>query len=413
MSTSSHNHARQQQLENAFLAFNQVSEQLTDSYQQLQNRVEQLSQELAETRTDRLCQLAEKERLANRLSHLLEVMPAAVVVLNGENSIQEFNPAAARMLHGIKQGTLWAELYQRTFSKKSSGDLRLKNGALVTLSECRLSPESGKIILLLDITEMRELQAHLNRQERLNSLGKMAAQLAHQIRTPLTSALLDSSHLAREDLSKDRRQQFSSRLRTRLCHIERQIKDMLAFASGNQGPVVLIAVMPLMLSLEQMLEPLIKAHKATFRLIDRTAARDLVIQGNQDSLLGALMNLASNALTHGGTQVQLQIELECASNATLAIQISDNGPGISEDIKEQIFDPFFTTGSDGTGLGLAVVQSVVLAHEGNISIVPSQLGGASFKISLPLYQESRREETVPGYLKKQPGVYQIHSRNLS
>jgi len=410
MPISSHNHARQQQLEDAFLVFNQVSEQLTDSYQQLQNQVEQLSQELAETRTDRLCQLAEKERLANRLSHLLEVMPAAVVVVNGEDFVQEFNPAAARMLDGIKQGSLWPELYQHVFTKKSSGDLCLNNGALITLSECVLSPEPGKIILLLDVTETRKLQEHLNRQERLSSLGNMAAQLAHQIRTPLTSALLDSSHLAREDLSKDRRQQFSSRLRTRLCHIERQIKDMLAFASGNQGALVPIAVTPLMVSLEQMLEPLIKSRNATFELIDRTGG-DLVIQGNQDGLLGALMNLASNALAHGGAQVQLQIVLERASGVLLEIQISDNGAGIPEEIKEQIFDPFFTTSSDGTGLGLTVVQSVVLAHEGSISVVSSELGGAGFKISLPLYQEGRREETVPDPAGRS-GVYEIYSRNL-
>lgn len=411
MPASSHNHIRQQQLENAFLVFNQVSEQLTDSYQQLQNQVAQLSQELAETHTDRLRQLAEKERLANRLSHLLEVMPAAVVVVNGEGYVQEFNPAAARMLNGIVQDSLWSELYQHTFSKKSNGDLHLHNGSLVTLSECSLSPEPGKIILLLDVTETRELQDRLNRQERLSSLGNMAAQLAHQIRTPLTSALLDSSHLAREDLSKERRQQFSSRLRARLCHIERQIKDMLAFASGHQGPLVPIAITPLMMNLEQMLEPLIKARGAKLELIDRTGS-DVVIQGNQDGLLGALMNLASNAIAHGGTQVLLQIELKPVSDAALNILISDNGAGIAEDIKERIFDPFFTTSSDGTGLGLAVVQSVVLAHEGNITIVPSVLGGASFKISLPVWQEGCREEAVPDTVSRS-GVYEVYSRNLS
>ena len=409
MSISTHNHARQQQLENAFLVFNQVSEQLTDSYQQLQNQVEQLSQELTETRSDRLSQLAEKERLANRLSHLLEVMPAAVVVVNSEDYVQEFNPAAAKMFGGIRPGSLWSALQRCSFTKKSNGDLCLYDGSLITLSECSLSSEAGKIILFFDVTETRELQERLNRQERLNSLGNMAAQLAHQIRTPLTSALLDTSHLAREDLSKDRRQQFSSRLRARLCHIECQIKDMLVFARGDQGPVVLIAVMPLMLSLEQMLEPLIKAHNARFDLIDRTGG-DAVIQGNRTGLLGALMNLASNALAHGSAQ--LQIELECASDAMLQIQISDDGVGITDDIQEQVFDPFFTTSSDGTGLGLAVVQSVVLAHAGNISIVPPVLGGASFKISLPLYQEGRCEEMVPDAVSR-AGVFEMHSRSPS
>jgi len=408
---SSQNHVRQQQLENAFLVFNQVSEQLTDSYQQLQNQIVQLNQELAETHTDRLCQLAEKERLANRLSHLLEVMPAAVVVLDGEGCVQEFNPAAAEMLNAVAKDSRWSEFYQQVFSKKSNGDLCLSNGSLVVLSECSLSPEPGKIILLLDVTETRELQNHLNRQERLSSLGNMAAQLAHQIRTPLTSALLDTSHLARDDLSKERRQQFSSRLRTRLCHIERQIKDMLAFASGNQGLMVPVAITPLMLMLEQMLEPLIKASNVRFELIDRTDG-DVVIQGNQDSLLGALMNLASNAIAHNDAQLQLQIVLKYAANGMLEILVSDNGTGIAEEIKEQIFDPFFTTSSDGTGLGLAVVQSVVLAHEGNITVVPSLLGGASFKISLPICQEDRHGETMPEVLNRS-GVYEIYPRNLS
>ncbi len=409
MSIPSCNPTRQQQLEDAFLAFNQVSEQLADSYQQLQNRVEQLSRELAEARSDRLYQLAEKERLASRLSHLLEVMPAAIVVLDGESAIQEFNPAAARMLPGIEQGGSWPELYRRLFTRKSSGDLGLESGELVTLSECSLAPEPGKILLLLDVTERRRLQAHLNRQERLNSLGNMAAQLAHQIRTPLTSALLDSAHLAREDLSKDRRQQFSSRLRARLCHIERQIKDMLAFASGNQGPLAPMAVGPLMTSLEQMLEPLIKAQDAECEWIDRTPG-DLLIRGNRDGLLGALMNLASNALTHGEPRVRLQVTLEQVGRM-LEIQVSDNGSGIPEDIRERVFDPFFTTRSDGTGLGLAVVHAVVLAHEGRISIVPSPLGGAAFKISLPLHRERRRGEVSPGRPEKRPGVYEIRSRN--
>jgi len=409
--TSSHNQAKQQQLENAFLVFNQVSEQLTDSYQQLQNQVARLSQELAETHTDRLCQLAEKERLANRLSHLLKALPAAVVVVNGDGCVQEFNPTAAHMLNGIRQDVSWLKLYQRAFSKKSNGDLQLHNGSWVTLSECSLSPEPGKIILLLDVTETRELQDRLNRQERLSSLGNMAAQLAHQIRTPLTSALLDTSHLAREELSKERRQQFSNRLRARLCHIERQIKDMLAFAGGHQGPLIPVAMTPLMVNLKQMLEPLLKARGAQFELIDRTE-RAVMIQGNQDSLLGALMNLASNAMAHGRSQVVLQIEMKCVSDTMLDILVSDNGIGISEDIKEQIFDPFFTTSSDGTGLGLAVVQSVILAHEGNITLIPSLLGGASFKISLPMWQEGRREETVPDTASRS-GEYEVYSRNLS
>ena len=290
---ASQNQVRQQQLEDAFLIFNQVSGQLADSYQKLQEQVLHLNDELAAARTDRLRQLAEKERLANRLSHLLEVLPAAVVVLDGGDRVHEFNPAAGKLLPNLGPSRPWFELYQEAFSGERSGDEhRLRNGGLVTLSECSLAPEPGRIMLLLDVTETRELQERVNRQERLTTLGEMAAQLAHQIRTPLASALLDTSNLSRDDLPAKRRQQFSSRLRARLQHMEQQIKDMLAFARGNQGSDEPVSVSSLAESLSQMLEPLLHARKARFEMIDRTGGHFFVV-GNQDALLGALQKLIS------------------------------------------------------------------------------------------------------------------------
>ncbi|HEC16226.1 MAG TPA: PAS domain-containing protein [Sedimenticola sp.] len=407
---SSQNLARQQQLEDAFVVFNQVSEQLADSYQKLQERVVHLNEELAAARTDRLRQLAEKERLANRLSHLLDVLPAAVVVLDGGGRVHEFNPAAARLLHGLAPGRPWAGIYQEAFTGERSGDeLRLRNGGLVTLSECDLAPEAGRIMVLLDVTETRELQQRLNRRERLSSLGRMAAQLAHQIRTPLASALLDTSNLARDDLSAGRRRQFCERLRARLRHMEQQIKDMLAFARGGQGGAGPVAASPLVEGLGQMLEPLLQARNAGLEVIDRTGGH-FFVRGNQDALLGALLNLAGNALEHGGDR--LQIILGIAPDASLEIRLCDNGPGIPEELEERVFDPFFTTTNDGTGLGLAVVQSVVLAHEGSISIKPSPLGGACFQLRLPLYRGPGREEAVPVAVGD-TGVDEVCSRSLS
>jgi two-component system sensor histidine kinase FlrB len=373
---------QRKQLEDAFQVFNQVSEQLADSYQQLQQRVHQLSTELAAARDERLKQLAEKERLANRLAQLLDALPAAVVVLDGEGVVQQLNPAAHQLLKTIDPGHSWESVYRDSFEENQSGDeRRLRSGRLVTLTERQLEPEAGRILLLLDITETRQLQERLDRQQRLSAMGEMAAQLAHQIRTPLSSALLYVSHLSKDNLPAEKRSRFAQRTRARLLHMERQINDMLAFARGGNYTPEPIGVTGMLLELLQMLESARQERKMRVSLKDFTEG-NCRVAGNRDALLGAILNLANNALEHGGEEVIL--ELQQQTGQWLEIRIRDDGPGIPEDIRERIFDPFFTTSNDGTGLGLAVAQAVVLSHQGQITLSSNEQQGSCFQISLPL-----------------------------
>jgi len=177
------------QLEDAFQMFNQVSGQLVDSYQVLQSQVTRLSEELTASRGEQMRELAEKTRLANRITRLLETLPAAVVVLDGDAVIQQYNPAAKDLLPEISIGEYWMPLIESALAAEQSGEeLWLRNGRLVSLTNRSLSPEPGSIHLLLDVTETRALQARIERQNRLSNMGEMAAQLAHQIRTPLSSS---------------------------------------------------------------------------------------------------------------------------------------------------------------------------------------------------------------------------------
>ncbi|MEJ1354694.1 MAG: ATP-binding protein [Candidatus Sedimenticola sp. (ex Thyasira tokunagai)] len=381
---------KKQRLEDAFQVFNHVSEQLVDSYQQLQSQVVGLSHELAEARSERMLQLVEKERLANRLARLLETLPAAVVVVDGDGKVEQFNPAASRLFPLLAKEDNWPELYLLNFrAGRINGEQWLNSGRLVKLTERALDPEPGKIVLLLDITESHELQERIDRQQRLSTLGEMAAQLAHQIRTPLSSAILYTSHLSRDDLTEDQRRRFSSRCSDRLLHIERQINDMLVFTRGGQFEPEAIDMAALLTELAQHLEPMLRKFNAHFELIGVELV-DAWISGNQDAMLGALMNLAVNALEQGGAGVRLQIGLQ-RNDSDVTLQVHDDGPGIPLEQQSKIFDPFYTTRSDGTGLGLAVVQSVVLGHEGEISLESRPGKGASFTLSFPLMKEHPTE----------------------
>ncbi len=384
MQTDSGKPLNQKQLEDAFQVFNQVSEQLVGSYQQLQEQVQQLSAELATARSERMRQLAEKELLANRLSQLLDALPAAVVVLDGKDRVEQCNPAATELFSGIQANMAWSQVYKANFKQDQRGKEQiLLSGRLISMTERKLDADGGRILLFLDITETRELQERLNRRQRLSTMGKMAAQLAHQIRTPLSSALLYASHLGNEGLEPERRERFSERIKSSLQLMERQINDMLAFTRGGQYTPELFDLVPLLEEIIQMLDPGLKENDSEIVFTNLIPGR-CIVSGNRDALQGAFMNIASNSLKHAGEGVRLSMELQLASDKSMRLTIGDDGPGIPQEIKDKVFDPFFTTSATGTGLGLAVVQAVILDHHGKIVLQTKEGKGASFQMELPM-----------------------------
>lgn len=386
---------REQALQDAFLLFNQASEQLAGSYQQLQQQVVQLSNELSSVRSERVRQLMEKERVADRLARLLEALPAAVVVLDGQDQVIEFNQAAEQLLgtplNGEAWDSIWSGIRERVL-RDAANDTQIplpEDGRLLSITERKLEQEPGRILVLLDVTETRQLQERLNHQKRLTAMGEMAAQLAHQIRTPLSSALLYTSHLARTDIDAGQRLRFSDRLRSRLQYVERQINDMLAFARNGISSVEHIAISTLLQEFIRNNEPQLESANASVVFNDLTNSTS-TIMGNRDGLLGAFTNLLNNALDHGADLIEINLSYTQSSSQSVMIRLRDNGAGIPEDIRGRIFEPFFTTRSDGTGLGLAVVQNVVLNHHGYIELEPSSGTGTCFRLLLPVENKSQQ-----------------------
>ncbi|MES9831098.1 MAG: ATP-binding protein [Candidatus Thiodiazotropha sp. DIVDIV] len=389
---------RQHALEAAFNLFNQLSEELTGSYQQLQSQVLELSQELAAARSERMVQLAEKERLADRLERLLETLPAAVIVLDGEERVREYNPAAERLLGKINPLDQWSEIVrQRALGGVIKGnELKLLNGHLLTLSSSRLEQAPGHILVLVDITETRKLQERLNRRERLTAMGEMSAQLAHQMRTPLSSALLYVSHLANEDLNPAKRQQFTAKLRDRLQHMERQIHDILMFARGEDAGESQILVNSLLKSFSSTVEQELHHSGVTLEIDDQSQGQAVML-GREDAMLGLLGNLLENAIQQGATLIKISLKL----GDEIELDIADNGLGIDDELLPRIFDPFFTTRSGGTGLGLAVVQNLVLNHGGEIIATHSVSGGAQFQMRFPLAADTSEQISPAAFANHQ------------
>lgn len=383
------------ELEQAFGVFNQLSEQLTTAYGQLESRVAGLTQELHRSRQERLTERAEKEHLADQLGVLLEALPAAIVLVDMRDRIDRFNPAAEQLFPGLAWGRRWSEVKQEVVeAEPGPGDWRLRDGRHVSVSQRPLI-DRGRILVVVDVTDQRRLQERVERQDRLSAMGEMAAQLAHQVRTPLSTSVLYAGQLAKGGLSDEQRQQFSEKLLAGLRHTESLVREMLAFSRGGNFRNEPIRTAEVLATALAGLQPRIR-HLGVNVELQLDAVVDTWIAGNLDALAGAFSNLIDNAMNHGGEGVHILIVACRGEGGNLCLAIEDDGPGIDAAVAKRIFDPFFTTRERGTGLGLAVVQAVVLDHGGSVRAGESTaLKGARFDIQLPTIPAPVQAQTTP------------------
>ena len=335
-------------------------------------------------------------RLANRMARLLEVLPGGVVVLNGKGIVQQCNAAAIKLLGEPLHGEYWTEVIKRSFSPKTdnSQDLALTNGRLVHISTSPLEDEPGQIVLLNDVTETRQLQLKVSHLQRLSAMGEVAARLAHQIRTPLSSALLYLSPLLKENTDPKLKHSFAQKLHNSIKHMESLIKDMLAYSRGDMANTAPVEINGLCQTVEQQFNAQIDANNYNLKI--NNAVPDAVIFGSKDALGSALNNLLTNARLACGDQGELSVFVDNAQDEQgvkwIEISVTDNGAGIAREDQDNIFVPFFTTRSSGTGLGLPVVQSIAKAHRGSLSFI-SELGqGSTFYLRLPQYAVANKHK---------------------
>ncbi|HMD74103.1 MAG TPA: ATP-binding protein [Steroidobacteraceae bacterium] len=360
------------QLHAAFVAFGSVSEHLSEAFDCLRAEVAQLRTQLDEAH-------AGNEHLAARLAALLNALPGGVLVLDERGSIRECNPAALELLGEPVLSLSFGSVFARAAvdSTRVHEHIELRSGRFVNIARRELSG-GGEVILLADVTESHLMQAFLARQQRLLTLGELAAGLAHQIRTPLATAMLYASQMSLPGRSPGDLARCAEKTADSLKQLDKLVTEMLAFARGGvaREPVSVSAV------LEQVAQWLRPALRAGVRLTIRTDAPELIVRANASSLVSAVLNLATNALQSAVGDLDLELLARRAGADRAQIVVSDNGPGVPEQLRARIFEPFFTTRSRGNGIGLAIVKSVVEAHQGSVRLAESTRG-ATFIIDLP------------------------------
>lgn len=347
-------------LADAFRLFNQVSGELSIAYTQLQEQVGALTE---------------------RMTLLQEALPAGVVVLDAAGCIVQMNPAAEGLIGNAPQGAAWSQIQSERlvpgdlpgeFLCGEAGERRL------ALTVSALDSAGGRIVLLHDISETHRLKRQAERHERLAVMGEMAAQVAHQLRTPLAAALLYAGNLENPDLSPASRESIARKTVERLKVLERLIQDMLLFARGEALGRETVTVTDILADVGQTIEPLARTRGVHFALADRSSRMTVVC--NRKELAGALVNLVDNALCAVAPGGRVDLEAR-ATEDQMQFVVRDDGVGMEPAVAARLFEPFFTTRAEGTGLGLAIARGVARAHGGGIE-VKSQPGCTEFILSI-------------------------------
>lgn len=351
------------QLAKAFAAFSQASEELSSAYNALQGQAEQLHEQL---------------------NVLMAALPAGVVLLDKNARITQQNRVAENLL-GACSGKQWQAVAAR-LTPAQGGDEFICQAAAgerrLSISQTRLESGEGEVVLLHDITENHRMRQLAERNERLAAMGEMVAGLAHQLRTPLSAALLYTAHLRQPELAANERERVAGRALERLRYLERLIRDMLLFARGDSLGRQVFAVCELLTELGHTLEPLARARQINFSV--HCGCEGMQIHADRKALGGALTNLLENAIQATDSGGRVRFEAVQIDAQKIEFSVCDSGKGMDVTQLERVFEPFFTTRAEGTGLGLAIARGVARGHGGDINAVSTPGEGSRFALSLSL-----------------------------
>ncbi len=247
----------------------------------------------------------------------------------------------------------------------------------------RLSAEvvTANARLREQLREKNVMTTALARSQRLAAMGAMTASLAHQLRTPLASALLYASQLSQPVIPPAEQARFAGEVVSRLRELESFIQGTLAFVSGRVELREDVDLARIVADAQRLAAPQMTGAGVALD-VDVVDGR-LPLRASREALLSMLLNLLDNAQRAcvAGNRVRLVLQ---RSGTDAVLCVADDGCGMTADTRARLFEPYFTTRSDGHGLGLAFARSVVEAHGGRIAVDTAEGRGTQFTVSLPL-----------------------------
>lgn len=227
-------------------------------------------------------------------------------------------------------------------------------------------------------------EAELRRGERLTALGMLSAEIAHEIRNPLTVMRLLTDTLGSGMPKADPKREDLDVMRQKVAHMEGVVSRVLNLARSQSGAFRELRLEEVAAQTALLLR--LKLEQARVKLTIETSPEAAAIAGDSGQLQQVLLNLTMNALQAmpSGGSIQLEITHEVAADSRFTVlRLTDTGTGIPQDVRPHIFESFFTGREDGTGLGLAIVKRILRAHRGDIVLESTSSQGTIFRLWIP------------------------------
>ncbi len=235
------------------------------------------------------------------------------------------------------------------------------------------------------INNLEKSHQDLIRAAKLAVIGEMAASMAHEVRTPLGILRSSVQILQRETQLSDIGKEMTEFIASETQRLNVLITSLLECAKPKAPEFLTHDIHQIMGHVCDLVNS--KINEKEIFLEKKFSASKTEILCDRDQLIQVFLNLIINATQHVSTNGRISI-LTSSRETTIDIQICDNGSGIADPDKDRIFDPFFTRRESGIGLGLTVVQQIIMAHQGKIFVTDNPAGGTCFHILLPLKMES-------------------------
>lgn len=239
----------------------------------------------------------------------------------------------------------------------------------------------GALVIFSDLTARKETQRRLAQTERLATLGELMAEVAHEVRNPLT-AIRGYVQIIRQQTSLPVHQEYLSVVLKEIDSINKVIQQLLDFSRPRQSQWQQVLLNSLIEETLILVQTSGVQARITFNFEQDTGLPAIV--ADRELLKQVILNLLINAVQAINARGEIRIRTWQYSATQQAVAIEDNGGGIDIALQKKIFDPFFTTKASGTGLGLALSQRIINAHQGDIHVASMPGCGATFTLILPI-----------------------------
>ncbi len=354
-------------------------------------------------------QVALVQRLQARSEALIEGSPIGMAVIDGDGMIRHFNPALEQMSGRARLAVLgqpYAEALDPTLAALVADMLRrvelhgqarayrvkLRRGAgarLANLAACRLASADGSdgvLFTIDDVTDRVQMEEQLIQQDRLASVGLLAAGVAHEVNTPLTGISSFAQILLEETVGEDPRRPLLEKIVQQADRASGIARGLLRLSRPKAAPELALGPVDLGDLVDETVALLAHQVRQAGATVLTACERSRVLAlGDRSRLQQVVLNLLLNALDAVRPGGHVRVRVGDGPGGRVFLEVEDDGVGIPESVKARIFDPFFTTKKpgQGTGLGLSISYAIVQEHQGAL-LAESEAGrGTVMRVVLP------------------------------